>query len=180
MWREEKGYTLIEILIVLFISGLVLSGVYSYFSFGTLSYGSGVDKTELQQSLRLTSERITRELRFADWVKLKEEEPDNPGEDLDEGDYCIYYCDDDHKIKIYQGEDGDDYHEYSISRPLVNEFKIEMDGATLKYEIESESGDASYRLESSVFLQNVDSGEVSVEGEPDNLDAIIFTLPEDF
>ena len=76
MIRNEKGVTLIEVLIVSGAMVIVLAGIYSFYLSGQKIFHSGAEQVELHDSLRLTAEKISRELRFAESVTLLPEDWD--------------------------------------------------------------------------------------------------------
>jgi prepilin-type N-terminal cleavage/methylation domain-containing protein len=63
--RAERGYSLIEILIVVAILGLVMSSVFSLYRTHRNSAYSQVEVVEVQQSLRAALDAISRDLRNA-------------------------------------------------------------------------------------------------------------------
>ena len=65
MWRDQRGFTLVEALTAAALLGLLLSGVLGLLSTGTQSYGVGALRVDLQQGVRLALERMARELREA-------------------------------------------------------------------------------------------------------------------
>lgn len=65
MWRDQRGFTLVEALTAAALLGLLLSGILGLLSTGTHSYGVGALRVDLQQGVRLVLERMARELREA-------------------------------------------------------------------------------------------------------------------
>lgn len=68
--RGEKGFTLVEMLIVISIMGLIIAAAYSFYFSGLRGWRSGVDRMDYQQSARIVVERIVDEIRFAGWVEV--------------------------------------------------------------------------------------------------------------
>ena len=62
---ENKGFTLIEILVSLAILGIVLAGIYSVYNMQHKSYIVQEQVTEMQQSERIALQMITRDIRMA-------------------------------------------------------------------------------------------------------------------
>lgn len=63
--RENTGFTLIEVLIALAISGILLGGVYTQFISQQASYLAQDQVVEMQQNLRAGISYMTQELRMA-------------------------------------------------------------------------------------------------------------------
>jgi len=65
MRRNERGFTLIEILIALFLISIVTAAIYKTFRAQQKSYMIQEEVVEMQQNLRAGMEMITREIRMA-------------------------------------------------------------------------------------------------------------------
>ena len=66
--RNERGFTLTELLVVMAVLGIVLAGVFVIQEQGTRSYLIGASRVEVQQNARTTLELMVRELRSAQSV----------------------------------------------------------------------------------------------------------------
>jgi prepilin-type N-terminal cleavage/methylation domain-containing protein len=66
--RNERGFTLTELLVVMAVLGIVLAGVFVIQQQGTQSYLIGASRVEVQQNARTTLELMVRELRSAQSV----------------------------------------------------------------------------------------------------------------
>lgn len=66
--RDQRGFTLAELMVVMALTGLVLAGVFSIQQQGTNSYLMGAGRVETQQNARVALEQMVRELRSAESV----------------------------------------------------------------------------------------------------------------
>lgn len=63
--RCSRGFTLIELVVVITVMGILSIGAVSFITDASDGYANTVRRTELGSTMRLASERITRELRNA-------------------------------------------------------------------------------------------------------------------
>lgn len=66
--RNQRGFSLAELLVVMALTGLVLAGVFAIQQRGTSSYLMGASRVEVQQNARTALELMIRELRSAESV----------------------------------------------------------------------------------------------------------------
>lgn len=66
--RNQRGFTLTELLIAMALLGMILSGVFALQQQGMQSYLMGASRVEVQQNARTSLELIVRELRSAQAV----------------------------------------------------------------------------------------------------------------
>lgn len=69
--KNEKGLSLVELVISLSLLSVILGIGYSYFYFATNAFRVGQSQSNLQQNIRLATNYITRELRTAHLVEVK-------------------------------------------------------------------------------------------------------------
>ncbi len=62
---KEDGLTLMEIIIAILILGIVMLAIFRFMDFGVDSVGFGVEQTEDQANLRLTTYRLEQTVRNA-------------------------------------------------------------------------------------------------------------------
>ncbi|MCB2183212.1 MAG: prepilin-type N-terminal cleavage/methylation domain-containing protein [Desulfobulbaceae bacterium] len=68
--RQNKGFTLIEVLIAMLISGIVMASIYSAFQSQQNSYLAQDQVTEMQQNIRAGIDFMSREIRMAGYDPL--------------------------------------------------------------------------------------------------------------
>jgi len=62
---EEKGFTLVELLVAVFVAGIVMGGVYSAYYSQQKSYAAQEQMAEMQQNLRSAMYFMAKEIRMA-------------------------------------------------------------------------------------------------------------------
>ncbi len=63
--RNDRGMTLVELLVVLLVFSMVMGAVFSIFSTSLTAYWKGDLATQVQQGGRISLDRLTRDLRQA-------------------------------------------------------------------------------------------------------------------
>ena len=63
--RDQRGFTLTELLVACALIGLVMAGLFGILQSGQQSYLTGTNQVEAQQALRLALLRLTNEIRDA-------------------------------------------------------------------------------------------------------------------
>ncbi len=71
--NNQKGFTLVELLIVMMLSGIVIASIYSAFQSQQNSYVAQDQISEMQQNIRVGLDVMTREIRMVGY------DPDNTG-----------------------------------------------------------------------------------------------------
>ena len=66
--EENRGFTLIEIIITIAIASIIVAGIYSLQSFGLNTFNIGTSQAEIQQDARLIDEVFRREVRNAVYI----------------------------------------------------------------------------------------------------------------
>ncbi len=170
MIRNEKGVTLIEVLIVSGAMVIVLAGIYSLYLSGQKIFHSGAGQVELHDSLRLTAEKISRKLRFAESVTLLPGgwDPENAPTD----DYSYIYYDGASRRVMLLDSSGPPQ---PLSGDNVSAINFTAEGRILLFAIEGESGSESFTLDTSVRPLNL-SGPIS---GADSSPVLRYSLPGD-
>jgi len=70
VWRDQRGFSLAELLVVTAVLGLVMAAVIAIQQKGQQAYIYGSTRVEAQQNARVALDRITRELRSAQQINL--------------------------------------------------------------------------------------------------------------
>lgn len=68
MRKQDKGFTIVELIISLAISLVVISAIYSVFVMAMNSYSAQEDMTDLQQRVRVVLDFISREVKSLDTI----------------------------------------------------------------------------------------------------------------
>lgn len=70
--EKRRGITLIEILVVLFIMGLIAIALYNVLSTGMKGWRVGKERTDIIAQARVAMDRLTRELRATGGIEAAE------------------------------------------------------------------------------------------------------------
>lgn len=147
MIRDQRGLTLVEVLIVSAVLVLVVAGVGSFFTFGHKVFYTGSDQVDLHRSLRLVAERIARELRFAEKVTLLGDSFD-PGAADPENQSYIYYDAGSKTVMLLDSEGS-----RPLSDGVITEASFSADESMkviLLFNLRGEEGANAFTLDSSV------------------------------
>lgn len=149
MMKNEKGITLIELLIVLALLGIVLAIGYNIYFFGQRTFTIGETQTNLQRDVRFASAFITREVRYATELEVRN--------DVDNVSGYNYIYLNNNRI-THRNASGQitektyaviDLMSFVVVKPVgVNNF-------LLGFTINGSDEDRSYDLESEVMLYNL-------------------------
>ncbi len=150
---DERGLSLVELLVALTITGLMLSGVFAFYIFGSKVFNTGTEKAGLQHGLRQAAEIITREVRFATELDTISEIPDSPV-----GNERYIY------LKESSGEEEgpggrivllDQHGETDISSGIpVTGLSFSLDGKMLDFELKCTGKRGEYSIKSKAWLFN--------------------------
>lgn len=147
---NNKGITLIELLIVLAIMGIILQVIYSVFFVGNKSFIIGKEKGFAQQDARLIAEIVTKELRTAKEVSI----------DLStiSGNYYFLEFDKDNSRLIKQDKDKDKppmiVAEGSIEKLSFNRDTEDTSGV-ISVTIIVKENNQSFSLDFDILLENL-------------------------
>lgn len=171
MKRGQKGFTLIEVLIVSAAIVLILAGVYTFYFSGQKMFRSGAEQVDLHALLRIAAENISRELRFAEELRLMEESWDPHTASTTDYSY-IYYDPGERRVMLL---DDAGAHPLSGSEVSALTFAPNLGRDLLLFTLQGESRSEKFSLESSVKPMNLDQSERI--GGPSTSQALRFTQP---
>jgi prepilin-type N-terminal cleavage/methylation domain-containing protein len=146
---DQRGVTLIELLVVIVIFCLLTAAVISVMIFVQKLYISGAQQVDVHNAVRLTAERVIRELRFAHFLQLLDESQWDPNT-VDPTEYSYIFYDPDTKTLQLLNESG--FH--SLSDEIITDVSFSGRGSTMLFTLVAEKGKTSFTLDSSVRLLN--------------------------
>jgi len=144
---ENKGFSLVEIVITLALLGIILVPIFSFYFFGANTYEAAQKKSNIQNDILIAAEFITKELRTATAISLVETPNQNKG---------LYNS----SIGLKKG--CIEYNYNNISKPLTNSNIVELNltlkknSNILEFYIIGEEGKDQYRIHSKVTLLNLE------------------------
>jgi uncharacterized protein YjdB len=68
--KQQKGLTVVELLIAATILVIVLTSGYMFFGYGWRAFSTGTDLSIVNNNLRMTTERISNEIRYAGMLEI--------------------------------------------------------------------------------------------------------------
>lgn len=89
--KNKKAFTLIELIIVIAIFAIVLTGAYALFRTGHMTYAKGTKQYDLQSSIRLASDYVTQQVRFATEAEITNEASIPSIDDIEPYQNYIYF-----------------------------------------------------------------------------------------
>lgn len=170
--NNQKGLSLVELIITLALLGVVLAIGYNFFFFGHTSFTLGEAQSIIQSYTRNTALVITKDVRNALDIELASSyQIPSPDE------YVIYL----NGSTIYKKDEAEDilYQTEPFMSELVFEIAEVNDRFVLIFTITAEKDGKLHNLESQVLLNNIDGDKITqgtlATGESYN--AIIYTKP---
>lgn len=158
--KNNKGITLVEILLTLAIAGILLSVAFSLQFFGIRSFRTGTTQAEVQQTARVIDEVLRSQSRIRNAIALTTDE-----NEIELGERYWLNLDEDNRLFYGKYQDGPSI---QFDDGLVISIKMEADEKdVLKYTITV----GSYELSNRLFLNNIGeknklSGQITLEDDP--------------
>lgn len=150
-FNKEHGFSIVELMVALSLLGIVLALGYMYFDFGLGAFNRGERQAIAQQTVRLTSDFITSELRFANQIEI------NPEDGLIETGFKYFYLDENSSI-IFRDDDGATERTLADSSldgmPYSIEFTSNVPDDVVIYTIDADNG--LYTIETRVQALNLE------------------------
>ena len=149
----KSGFTLVELIATIGIVGIVLVAAYSMANFGNSSFNKGSAKSDIQSSIRLAANYVTKELRYSSNAKILNALPAT--EDLINNYKYIYV--EDGILKQYNNVNGKTT---NISGGTLNnistilEFEIQNSKAVY-FNIKGTYKNETFQLGSTILLMNI-------------------------
>lgn len=159
--KNQKGFSLIEMMVVVVILGLIVLGLVTFFTGGTKSWVAGQSQLKAQREARQAMDRMVRELRHSDGLigdesdihKVKVSIPDLDGTG-GPGYHVTYYLDGD-SVKRKKEIGGVDRTNILIDDVLKLEFIYESSRINILLEMDVDHDEqADISLNTEVNLRN--------------------------
>ncbi len=103
--KNNKGFTLLEIIVALIILGVILTAIFSFFQYGNLMTVKDNEQYVIQSEMRYDIDQIITEIKYANEIYLLETKPTES--EKENSEYSYIYL------------DGGKFY-FSIYQPLTN------------------------------------------------------------
>jgi len=150
---DDRGFSLVEVMITITLVGLTMGAVYSLYVFGANSFTRGEEQVLLQRDVRRAAEIISDTIRYARSIEILEAAPDGEGEDL-----ALVYAEGNKIVRSEKGRQiviagqGEQAAEFNLV--------FKTNGTTDKkvdFIVTGSAGTREYAISSSVLALNVES-----------------------
>lgn len=148
--HRKKGFTLLEVVLVCTILGFTLATVFPLYSFGVHAFSAGIERSDLQQNVRLGVDFCTKELYFAEYIQI-----------LDNGSRVQYSKPFDNNHYMLQRKGSElvvfiNNIENKVSYNIRDfSAKLEQEEQLLHFTIVGEDGKEGFKIRSAVFIRNL-------------------------
>ncbi|NLK08616.1 MAG: prepilin-type N-terminal cleavage/methylation domain-containing protein [Firmicutes bacterium] len=147
--KTSAGFSLIEMLIAITLSGLLLGMVHSLFIYGATTFARNEKQTLLQQDIRFAARVISDAVRYARQLDILDAVPTTPSD-------TIYIFAKQGQIMRFSAS-GDNIIAALPEGTYNIEFHIPSVGKELKFTITGSFGQENYSLSSSVIGLNLEN-----------------------
>lgn len=166
-FNNQKGVTLIELIITMAILSIVLIGVYSFLKVGNNSFRLGSRQYYSQSDVRLAIDTISKEIRYATDVELLGSKPLSIS-DTDVFDY--FYINEGSLVHSeYNGGSSRRIHFYGLGIQDTSKFNTIQIGEfqSIDFLMIAQNGNQNYDLHAELSMPNINLNENYVVDVPD-------------
>ncbi|QGG46576.1 PilW family protein [Heliorestis convoluta] len=150
--RNNKGVTLVELLVGIALLSLVMTLGYSFYFFGYNSFATGEVRSDVRQNIRFAADFITQELTYATHVQVLSFIPD---EDFLEDDYhYIYVKEGQLTHREAFGEELAPFGNIADRVTLDENLSFSLESHLISFEIKNNSIEDSYSIATTVRFLN--------------------------
>lgn len=119
--NNQKGMTLLEILIVIMMLSILLSSIYGIYSISLASWRIGVNRCEIIPQARIVLEKMAKEISKAKAESIHLDSPSEIQFETYDNKICYYLCENNLlKANITEGENPDNKEGAIIARGVDN------------------------------------------------------------
>lgn len=111
--REERGFTLVELMLSVLLLSILFLAVWGLFGQGFILWKQGESKIDMHESLRVSLDRMTRELRYAQGITASSDSGNLYFVNA-EGTTVRYYCS---SYALYRQEQG------AVAQPVASDIQ---------------------------------------------------------
>ncbi len=164
--RNQKGITLVELILVIAVLGFIMAAALSFFLFGTRTFTLGSNQARVQQESRLVTTIVAADLRTALNVRVFTAEGYTPDSD----DYVVKRIGSGPYSLVYSRPGVADLTTASIFTSMSFKVTTENSSKFITIDAVGVEGDRSYTIASKMLLENVQPGLL----DTDDVIAILF------
>lgn len=153
--RKITAFTLIELIIVIAIMGFVIAAGFSVLLFGNNVFNKGSSQAEIQSDLRIASDAVKNELRYATEVTLL------AAQETPVATYSYLYISGNRLIQATTDGSGNVTTRNLTEAVLTNvaaPFSLIVDANGVNFlnmVLESQSGDQAFNVTTEIILKNI-------------------------
>ncbi len=154
MIQKRRGLTLIEVVLAVALLVVVSLMVFTFLQFGDRIFNRGEDRFDIQSEVRLASDFISDELRYATSISLYS---DYHTVVFDNTNYKYLYIDDSGTLMFGKGDGSPcSAHSATVLDPdLLYTIEPYINKTSVNFVISGTIKDETYEVTTSVFLNNI-------------------------
>lgn len=176
---NNRGITLIELIVTIAILGIVITAIFSFFDFGNKVFYKVGDQFNTQSNNRLAMTNITQDIQYATEMELLTSIPTTADMIASEAsEYYYLYLNGD-KIYIYDDTCYTSDTPKVVSGQVVTaNSSFSRNGSNLTIQLESIVKNQEYTLDSTIKIPNIDLKSASITGATTGAKAIKYKITE--